>query len=116
MKDRRKDRRRQLYLYLKIYDKATSASLGNLVDISTRGIMVLTEQPLPENTLYHLRMVLPGNIMAQEEFIFDAVSRWSHIDTINPEYFNTGFRFVGLSPADESLIERLIEEVGFLDI
>jgi len=48
MKDKRKIDRRFLLYYMRVYDAGTQKQIGNLVDITPRGIMVGSEHPLPE--------------------------------------------------------------------
>ena len=40
-------KRRQLVYYLKLYDEESGELVGNVVDITTRGCKIISEEPLP---------------------------------------------------------------------
>ena len=52
MKDRRKTKRRYLLYYMRIYDTDTREQIGNLVDITAKGMMIVNPRPLIEGQTY----------------------------------------------------------------
>jgi len=107
--ERRKLQRRQLIYYLRVFDQDTGELLGHLVDITTEGVMLISEAPLRTNQVFHLKMRLPEQMSGSKEIAFDAVSKWSKKD-INPDFYDTGFQFVDIRAEDKEFIEDLIYE------
>jgi hypothetical protein len=114
MKDKRKTNRRFLLYYMRVYDAGTRQQIGNLVDITPGGIMVVSEHPLPEGQTFHLRMELSDEVANKPYMEFSALSKWCEPDII-PNMFNTGFEILDLKPEDSSIIHQIIEEFGFRD-
>jgi hypothetical protein len=110
--NQRKVERRHLIYYLRVYNAKTGALLGNLVDISTRGIMLVSDNPLPVNEDVLLRMVLPDNVEGSREVEFEAVSRWCKND-INPDFFDTGFELTDPTSNFLEVVDKLVEDCLF---
>ena len=114
MKDKRKIDRRFLLYYMRVYDTATRQQIGNLVDITPQGIMVVSEHPLPEGQTTRLRMELTEDVSEKPFMEFAATSKWSEPDII-PNMYNTGFEILDLTPEDSRIIHHIIDEFGFRD-
>jgi hypothetical protein len=114
MKDKRKIKRRFLLYYMRIYDVSTRQQIGNLVDITPRGIMVVSEKPLPEGQTTRLRLELTDEVAEKPFMEFSAVSKWCEPD-ITPNMYNTGFEILDLAPDDAEIINRINEQFGFRD-
>lgn len=107
--EKRKIARRHLVFYLRIFDGMSSRVLGHLVDISTRGAMLVCDGPIQVNQEFRLRMRLPKDIGGRTELVMDALSRWCKPDT-NPDFFVAGFQLTALGEEYEEYIKRLIED------
>ena len=70
MQKQRELKRRHLFFYLEVYDVVTGELLGNLVDITTRGIKLVSKNQIPINKTYVLRMVLPEGYFTENEIPF----------------------------------------------
>ena len=114
MKEKRKTQRRYLLYYMRVYDVTTRRQIGNLVDITPRGIMVVSEHPIPEGQTTRLRMELTNEVADKPFMEFFAHSKWCEPD-INPNMYNTGFEILDLAPEDAKIILRIIQEFGFRD-
>lgn len=112
--NQRKVDRRHLIYYLRVYDAKSGDLLGNLVDISTRGIMLVSDNPLPLEKNSMLRMVLPDTVEGSKEVEFEAVSRWCKND-INPDFFDTGFELIDPSSNFLEVVDKLVEDCLFKD-
>lgn len=104
--------RRHLIYYLRVYDTNTGALLGNLVDISTKGIMVISEREIPNAKAYRLKMVLPDTLEGSKEIEFDVESRWCKNDA-NPDFFDIGFELVEPDSTFLDAVDRLVEDCLF---
>ena len=114
MVEKRKTKRRYLLYYMRVYDATTRQQIGNLVDITPRGIMVVSEHPIPEGQTCRLRMELTNEVADKPFMEFSAHSKWCKPDVI-PDMYNTGFKILNLAPEDAKIILRIIEEFGFRD-
>jgi len=104
--------RRHLFYYLEVFNEESGDLIGNLVDITTRGIKLVSKDPIPNNTTFKLRMVLPQGYFRVDELHFEAKSVWSAND-VNPDFFDTGFEVLNLSREERKIIRKLIEHIGF---
>ncbi|MBA53149.1 MAG: pilus assembly protein PilZ [Pseudomonadales bacterium] len=104
--------RRHLIYYLRVFDVETNSLLGNLVDISTKGIMVVSDRHVEPGKLYKLKMVLPDTVDGRKEVEFDAESRWCQHDA-NDLFYDTGFELMDPQPEFLDAVDRLVEDCLF---
>ena len=104
--------RRHLIYYLRVFNHLTGDLIGNLVDISTKGIMVVSDKSIESNARYRLRMVLPDTVEGSKEVDFDAESRWCRKDA-NQDFFDTGFELLDPSMEFLDAVDRLVEDCLF---
>ena len=114
MGNNRKLKRRHLIYYLRVFDKNSGKLMGHLVDVTQEGILLISEEPVPENTEYSLNMVLPETLEGEEMIEFRATSLWSKRD-INPSFIATGYKIHDLSTEKSGIISSLVERFGFND-
>ncbi len=112
MKEKRRVKRRHLIYYLRVFEKNTDQPIGHMVDISTEGMMLISEDPIKTDHVFELRMVLPVEIEGSREIIFFAKSKWCGEDE-NPDFYNTGFQLINLSPEHIKVIEYLVQKFCF---
>ena len=110
----RKLKRRHLIYYLRVYDAVKDILIGHIADISTNGIMVMSEQPIPTDQDFVLKMIMPKALEGTKELVFKARSIWSQKD-VNPDFYANGFQIHDVNMKDIDLIEYLIDEFGFRD-
>ena len=112
MIEKRKEKRWHTLHYLKVYNGKTNKPAGRLVNISTEGIMLMSEKPIKTDTTYHLRIVMPKGDNNRTSIAFEAISRWS-MKGLNPEYYDSGFQLKNVARDDVEKIECLIKESTF---
>lgn len=112
--ERRKSQRRHLIYYLKLFDIEEDAFLGNLVDITTDGLMMVSEKYLETNEHYHLMLVLPKQVLDKRTIDFHVRCLWCQQD-VNPDLFASGFKFTQITEEDKHVIEVLVCRHGFQD-
>ena len=110
--DRRRVKRRHLIYYLRVFDRASGRQVGHLVDLTSEGMMLMSERPIRVGRTLGLRMSLPRESGGEEAIEFDATSLWTSAD-VNPDFYDTGFRFEKISRHHLSRIETLIDDYGF---
>ena len=115
MNERRLLKRRHLIYYLSVEDIDTDRALGHLVDVTADGIMLMSPEPIQAGQVFRLRMTIPTEADGTRQTIeFQAKSVRCGKD-VNPDFFDTGFHMVSLTPTQLGLIETLIEDHGFRD-
>lgn len=112
--EQRKIPRRHLFFYLRVFDRETGQQLGNLVDITAEGVMLVSEHPFELGNLYRLRMELPSEVFAQGRLDFDAECLWSG-NGVNPSFYDSGFRLLEIDEDARLCVHYLIEMYGFVD-
>lgn len=113
-KEMRQVERRHLVYYLRVFDGTGSRVLGHIVDISSKGVMLLSGSPISVGENFRLRMRLPSQIANMEELIFNASSRWSKPD-VNPDFFIAGFEIRDVDDAIITNIHSLMDDFSFRD-
>lgn len=76
MEQKRVLTRRHLIRSFEMYDKPNVLSLGHLVDITTKGMMLISEKPLETDAIYQLRMHLPKEIDGGGHVDYRARALW----------------------------------------
>ena len=112
MQERRKASRRDLIFYSRVSDAITGRQVGNLLNITVGGAMVLCEKPIEPQTVMELHIELPDGIAEKSELVITATSVW-HQPDINPEFYDVGLRFQEVTPEDQEIIQVLVKEYGF---
>jgi len=113
--DRRSLKRRHLIYYLRVFRVADGQLLGHLVDISSKGIMLVCEHPLAENLDYDMRMMLPFSINGKNELRLKGRNVYCKPD-VNPSFYCAGFELTELTDREVTeVIDHLIKHYGFND-
>jgi len=112
VQDARTLKRRHLIYYLEVYDEADGELLGHLVDITTRGIKLISKKPIAVDRVYRMLMMLPEGYFKVNDLHFEGRAIWSGND-INPDFYDTGFDVPGLDKDVRRIIIKLINWLGF---
>jgi hypothetical protein len=99
---------------LRIFDTESNEHIGHLVDVTTEGVMLISEEPIAEDAMFHLRVMLPAEILGNEKLEFFAKVLWCRKDA-NPDFYNTGFQILEVSSGHFDIVEKLIDDYGFRD-
>jgi hypothetical protein len=110
--DNRRLKRVHLIYYLRIFDKNNGEHIGHLVDITTQGIMMVSEKKIPAEKDFFLMMQLPATVTGREEIEFTAHSLWCKKD-INPDFYVSGFKINSIGTLEVKTITALINAYGF---
>lgn len=112
MSDKRKLHRNNLIYYMRVLNRETDELLGNLVDITPEGMMLISDEPIPAKTRFDLRIHFPREIFGEKVLDFSAESLWTRPD-VNPDFHDTGFRILDVPLDQILLIKKLVSEYGF---
>jgi len=111
---RRAIRRRHLIYYLRVWDRDTKALLGHIVDITTEGLMLVSEKPIELNKRFNLEMCWQSDDGEAKYICFEAESRWEDRD-VNASFYDTGFKIMDQAAEILTPIRDVIDEYGFND-
>jgi c-di-GMP-binding flagellar brake protein YcgR len=112
--ERRREKRKYLLYYTRVFDTQSHMQVGNLVDITARGAMLITHNPIPMDVNFNLKLELSDEVSDQPFMEISAQSLWCHAD-IDPALFNSGFKFLEVSPKNAQIIKTIVETFGFRD-
>ncbi|OGO34536.1 MAG: hypothetical protein A2W35_05940 [Chloroflexi bacterium RBG_16_57_11] len=110
MQNRRKFKRTYLVLFTRLFDRDTGKILGQLANLTPEGALIIGETPLEIGKLYHLQMNLTKALFSKGHLEFDARCIWSKPEAIAPQFYNTGFEFVKISPKDLQIMTQIMKE------
>ncbi len=109
---KRSPRRKHLIFYPEVHDLDNPSFSGNMIDISTSGIMLSLEKAIRSGMQFRFELILPDVIDGIDRIKFSARSKWCKED-INPDYFAAGFEFEEIEDEAEKIIVKMMYEYGF---
>jgi len=113
MQERRNLDRKYLAVYSRVFDRQSGRVLGYLSDLSQKGAMIISDDPLPEKLPIALRFDLPDPpLFSTDHLNMEARVAWSSPD-IDPAFYNVGFEFVSVSEEESRIIEEMIVAYEF---
>lgn len=110
--DLRQADRRCLVFYLRVFDGLSSKILGHLINMSEKGVLLMTDEPVELNEDHRLRIRLPAFVRDRHEIVLHATSRWCRKEPGRDLYF-IGFQIYNLDVLTEKIVFNLIKDLGF---
>ena len=115
MSEKRKNKRRHLLYYARIFNVQTRERLGNLVDTTPEGVMLVSEKTHPTDKPFRLSIELSDNIGDIKPFLeLSAKSIWCRPD-VDPHFHTNSLELLDLTLHDREIIRRIIDTYGFRD-
>lgn len=108
----RKQERKSLFYYFKVFDRNSNTPAGRLIDITTNGLMLMSESSFKQGDIFNLKMKLPDDIRQNTDIHFDVKCMWSKTAD-NKDFFDSGFSFVNISDENVEIISSLIRWFKF---
>ncbi len=109
MQERRKLDRKVLTVYSRVMDRGSGRALGYLVDLSLNGAMLVSEEPLLENTIFNLRFDLPAHpLFSVDHLDMPARVAWCSPDA-DPAFSIIGFEFLSVNHQESDLLAEMIK-------
>jgi len=90
-----------------VYDLHTSLPVGQVLDMSARGMKLMSEEPVTVNQIYYFRMPLDREINGYEEIYLDAQCRWCKLSE-ETGWYNSGYMLRFRSADDAKMVRDLI--------
>ncbi len=112
MIERRKDTRHNLILYLRVFDRDNDKLIGHVVDVSSTGMMMVSDDSFAPRDVRKLRIMLPYSVQSARHMDVDVECRWCGPDA-NDDFYDTGFRFLNSDAVMRETIDSVVQDVGF---
>ncbi|MBU0982742.1 MAG: PilZ domain-containing protein [candidate division Zixibacteria bacterium] len=121
MKEKRSLKRKYAREQIPVYDLITEQEVGRLVNLSTDGMQLITEEPVRTGSLCQFIVTLPAlpddptmpfNVDVNEEVVLDARSVWCRKEN-NPDYYDAGFELMDMTSDEVRTIETALEDAMF---
>ena len=114
MSNKRNMKRHYLIYYLRVFNRENGEVLGHLVDITTKGVMIMRDSPIEVGGSYSMRLRWRNSLGQLQLVDFEGSCRWCKPD-VNPDFYAAGFAITTKKPDDVDVISRLIRDLGMPD-
>jgi len=112
--DKRIIHRHQLPTYLQVVNQVTGKPIGYIVNISSQGMMLVSQAQLMTHAVFQLSLNVP-EATGISKIEFEALSLWSRSD-VTPGYYDTGFSFIRTSSELLGVVSALKDYFSFRDV
>ena len=99
--------RRKASQALIVYDLNSKLPMGQILDMSERGMKLMTEEPVAVGRKYYFKMPLDKKINGKKELFFDAECRWCR-QNYETGWYNSGYILRFSSPQYAEALHALI--------
>lgn len=103
--EKRKETRRRTIHFMKVYDQNSGELTGQLDNITSNGMRLLSAEPLEVGETYRFRIDLPESLPGDDTMTVMARAVWSKKE-LSFQFYDTGFAFVELSEKDRTVIDE----------
>jgi hypothetical protein len=103
--------RHEITQLVSVFDTFSGETLGNLVNVSTGGLMLVSQQPIDSNRIYQVTLSLPEEVLEgiQIELVIDCL--WSKQAGTQSAHWS-GFCIVDASESDMNAFDSLVESAN----
>ena len=106
-KEMRKTERFDVTGVVRIIDKPTGRDIGQLVNISEEGIMIMGSEPIVDNSIMQLSLIFDSSPDSNPEISIGVESLWSHSGGEDANYW-TGFYIIDISEQGRKRIRNML--------
>lgn len=105
-------KRRQMIYYLEVLDRDTDRLIGHVVDITSEGMMVMSESPLETQKTFNFKIPFKKPSGPKQFLHVTVKSRWCTRE-MHANFYDTGFEMLSLEPEASEALEYIIESMCF---
>jgi hypothetical protein len=98
--------------YIRVCERQTDQTFGRVVDITTEGMRLCSEQPIEPDSVYQFTVTFPRPDTEKKKIRFDASVIWCKKDPLF-DLYDAGVRLMNVSREDISIIEDFIHYSTF---
>jgi hypothetical protein len=111
LREKRCIERIRCYYYLKTYNRNSGEELGSIVDISMKGMQIVSENSFEIDTLYNFKVKLPKGYILGDAFAIDAYARWcKENEEGGTAFYQAGFEFADFERKGVIFLRTLIND------
>lgn len=107
-RDQRRKPRLEIMENLNVSETSSGVLLGQLVNISEEGLMLVSSAPLATGRTYHLTIPLSAEGLNDSSIRLIAESLWCE-DANSSGTFWTGFQIVDISEEDQQVLRQIVQ-------
>lgn len=93
---------------LVVYDLSSGLPIGQIMDMSYRGMKLMTEEPVMIGKKYYCRLPLDRVVNGRAEVFFDAECRWCKQNE-QTAWFDSGYILRFSSAANAEIVKELVK-------
>lgn len=112
MNDRRRLERKRPNQSITVYDVTTGDDMGRLANITTEGIMLVSQKDIPVGRIFQLQLMLEDPLNGIDRVDFGAESLWTAEADEQKNYLWTGFQIIDISTESIDFIDNLTQQLG----
>lgn len=112
--NKRNMKRHYLIYYLRVFNRENGEVMGHLVDITTKGVMIMRDAPIEVGGRYSMRIRWRNSLGRLQLADFDGEVRWCRPD-VNPDFYGAGFAITSAAPEHVEAISKLISDLAMPD-
>lgn len=108
VQDNRGQKRIEVSEVIHVVDRHTGSNIGQLVNISEEGLMLLCQEPVPENSIYQLSLEFEADSASAVDgpVLLGVESLWCHSSSDQAQHWS-GFYIIDISEQDLVRIRQL---------
>lgn len=91
---------------IRVIDRQTGTDLGQLVNISEEGFMLLGSRPIAEDSILQLSLVFDAGESGASPILIGVESLWCHSSSDQTQYWS-GFYIIDISDEDLERVRHL---------
>ncbi|MFS2092114.1 PilZ domain-containing protein [Pseudomonas sp. Pseusp11] len=108
----RRIERHQLPYFLRVFNSVTDKPIGFLGNLSSDGLMLISQLPMMVGVDFDLRIKIPASDGCQQVIDLTACCLWCHEDA-TPHHYDAGFSLQRAPPEYGQLMEALTQYFSF---
>ncbi len=106
--EHRRAPRRQVDMIIPVDNAISEQRIGHVGNLSSTGMLLISDQPLVADAIYQLRVSLPSRSGQGQTIEFGVHEQWSEAANIPGQHW-TGFRIIAISEADGHKLRSWVE-------
>jgi len=109
LQTRRQQQRFELHKPISVININTQKKMGDLVNITTEGFMLMSDTFIESNRIYPISLILPDAISGHKQVDLGTDCLWSRVEVEDERYW-AGFQIIDASRSALDRIEALIND------
>jgi hypothetical protein len=98
---------------IKVVHQQTQEPFGRLVNVTTQGMLLVTDKAYEKGNVHQVRLILPRMIGDRQALDCEVEVRWCRPDG-NPCYYAVGLQFLNLNHDDITVIQDAFSRFHFV--